>query len=123
MGEVGPSGINHDTTELTTPTHANTTKNHDNYGLSKLQHSHCIMNYVDQVGQQWWGSNHVRQFILDKEESDQEEEELSNEEEYLDGLEQDDEYVMLGAEPGQGVSVWDLLGEGFLKEASKLGLS
>jgi len=30
---------------------------------------------------------------------------------------------MLGAEPGQGVSVWDLLGEGFLKEALKLGLS
>jgi len=125
MGEAGPSGVNHDTTELTTPTHANTTENHDDYGLSKLRRSHRIADYVDRVGQQRWGSNHVRQFILDEEESDQEEEEeLSDEEEYSDGLEQDDEYVMLGAEPGQeGVSVWDLLGEGFLKEASKLGLS
>ena len=107
MGEVGPLGVNHDTTELTTPTHTNTTENHDNYGLSKLQCSHRIMDYVDLVGQQWWGSNHVQHFILDEEESDQEEEEeLSNEEEYLDGFEQDDEYVMLGAEPGQeGVSV------------------
>ena len=104
-------------------THANTTENHDDYSLSKLQRSHCIVDYVDRVGQQRWGSNHVRQFILDEEESDQEEEELSDEEEYSDGLEQDDEYVMLGAEPGQGVSVWDLLGEGFLKEASKFGLS
>jgi hypothetical protein len=52
------------------------------------------------------------------------EEELNNEEEYLDSFEQDDEYVMQGAEPGQeGVSVWDLLGEGFLKDALKLGLS
>ena len=31
---------------------------------------------------------------------------------------------MMGAEPEQeGVSVWDLMGEGFLIEASKLGLS
>ena len=79
-----------------------------------------------------WGSNHVRQFILDEEsdeeedeeESDEEEEQLSDEEDYLGSLEQDDEYAILGAEPGQeGVSVWDLLGEGFLQEASKLGLS
>ena len=82
-------------------------------------------------------SNHVWQFILDKEESnegesnkgsnekeEQEEEQLSNEEDHLDSLELDDEYVMLGAEPGQeGVSVWDLVGKGFLQEASKLGLS
>ena len=67
--------INHDTTELTTPTHANTTENHDDYSLSKLRRSHHIADYVDQVGQQWWGSNHIQQFILDKEESDQEEEE------------------------------------------------
>ena len=124
MGEAGPSGANHDATQLTTPTHANTTENHDNYGLSKLRRSHRIADYVDRVSQQRWRSNHVQQFILDEEESDkEEEEELSDEEEYSDGFEQDDEYVMLGAEPGQeGVSVWDLLGEGFLKEASKLGL-
>jgi len=34
------------------------------------------------------------------------------------------EYEMPGAELGQeGVSVWDLLGESFLKEASRLGES
>ena len=83
--------------------------------------THHIADYIDQVGQQWWGFNHVWQFILDEKE---EEEEFSDEEEYSDGFEEDDEYVMLGAEPGQeGVSVWDLLGKGFLKEASKLGLS
>src|ERR1700678_2087899 len=129
MGEAGPSGVDHDTTQ---PTHANAAGNHDDYGLSKLQRSHRIADYVDRVGRQRWGSNHVRQFILDEEsdeeedeeESDEEEEQLSDEEDYLGSLEQDDEYARLGAEPGQeGVSVWDLLGEGFLQEASKLGLS
>jgi hypothetical protein len=129
MGEAGPSGVDHDTTQLT---HANAAKNHDEYGLSKLRHSHRIVDYVDRVGRQQWGSNHVWQFILDKEgdeeedkeESDEEEEQLSNEEDYLGSLEQNDEYTILGAEPGQeGVSVWDLLGECFLQEASKLGLS
>jgi len=125
MGEAGPSGVDHDTTQCATPTHTNAAGNHDDYGLSKLRRSHRIADYVDRVGQQRWGSNHVRQFILDEEEEEEEEEEeLSDEEEYSDSFEQDDEYVMLGAEPGQeGVSVWDLLGEGFLKEASKLGLS
>ena len=134
MGEAGPSGVDHDTTQ---PMPANAAGAHDDYGLSKLWHSHCIADYVDWVGQQWWGSNHVWQFILDKEESkggeskegsnekeEQEEEQLSNEEDHLDSLKLDDKYVMLGAEPGQeGVSVWDLLGKGFLQEASKLGLS
>jgi hypothetical protein len=136
MGEAGPLGVDHDTASLT---RANAAENHDDYGLSKLQRSHCIADYVDQVGQQRWGSNHVWQLILDEEESDEEgeegEQELSdeeehlnsfeqdNEEEYLDSFEQDNEYAMLGAEPGQeGVSVWDLLGKGFLKEASSLYL-
>jgi hypothetical protein len=128
MGEAVPSGVDHDTTQLATPTHTNATGNHDDYGLSKLRRSHRIADYIDRVGQQRWGSNHVRWFILDdddeEEEEEEEEEEFSDEEEYSDGFEEDDEYVMLGAEPGQeGVSVWDLLGEGFLKEASKLGLS
>jgi hypothetical protein len=124
MDEAGPLGVDHDTTSLT---RANAAENHDDYGLSKLRHSHRIADYVDQVGQQRWGSNHVRQLILDEEESDEEgeegEQELSDEEEHSNSFEQDNEYVMLGAEPGQGVSVWDLLGEGSLKEASKLGPS
>jgi hypothetical protein len=132
MGEAGPSGAGHDTTQLATPAHANAAGNHDDYGLSKLWRSHRIADYVDRVRQQRWGSNHVQQFIVDEEsddddeeeEEEEEEEELSDEEDDSDSFEQENEYVMLGAEPGQeGVSVWDLLGEGFLKEASKLGLS
>jgi hypothetical protein len=127
MGEAGPSGVDHATTQLATPTHANAAVSHDDYGLSKLWWSCRIVDYVDQVGQQWWGSNHVQQFLLDEEsdeEEEEEEQELGDEEEYPDSFEQDDEYMMLDAEPGQeGVSVWDLMGEGFLKEASKLGLS
>jgi hypothetical protein len=127
MGEAGPSGVDHNTTQLATPTHANAAGSHDNYGLSKLRWSYRVADYVDQVGQQRWGSNYVRQFLLDEESDEEEEEEeqkLGNEEQYPDSFEQDDEYVMLDAEPGQeGVSVWDLMGEGFLKEASKLGLS
>ena len=87
MGEAGLSGVDHDTTQCATPTHTNAAGNHDDYGLSKLWHSHRIVDYVDQVGQQRWGSNHVRQFILDKEESNEEgeegEQELSDEEEHL----------------------------------------
>ena len=124
-GEAGPSGVNHNTTQLPTLAHANAAGTDGDYGLSKLQCSHHITDYVDWVGQQWWGSNHLWYFIVDEEEEEEEEEEeLSNKEDYSDSFEQDDEYVMLGAEPGQeGVSVWDLLGEGFLKEALKLGLS
>jgi hypothetical protein len=49
-------------------------------------------------------------------------------EDYISGnedlQEDDEEYAMPSAEPGQeGVSVWDLLGESFLKEASQLGAS
>ncbi|KAF8226539.1 hypothetical protein L208DRAFT_1301333 [Tricholoma matsutake] len=91
------------------PTHANAAGSHDDYGPSKLRWSSCIADYVDQVGQQRWGSNHVWQSILDEEESDEEEEEgeqeHSDEEEFPDSFEQDDEYVMLGAEPGQEGSI------------------
>jgi hypothetical protein len=41
-----------------------------------------------------------------------------------DFQEDEGEYETPSAEPGQeGVSVWDLLGESFLKEASRLGES
>jgi hypothetical protein len=125
MGEAGPSGVDHNTT---TPTHTNAAGGHNDYSLSKLWHSHRITDYVNRIGQQQWGFNHVWQFILDEEESDEEgeegEQELSDKEEHSASFEQDNDYMMLGAEPEQeGVLVWDLLGEGFLKKASKLGLS
>ena len=51
----------------------------------------------------------------------EEEDRISGDEDLQDA---DDEYEMPSAEPGQeGVSVWDLLGEGFLKETSRLGAS
>ena len=98
MGEAGPSGVDHNTTQLATPTHANAAGSHDDYGLSKLRRSHHIVDYINWVGQQRWGSNHIRQFLLDEEsdeEEEEEEQELDDKEEYPDSFEQDDEYVML----------------------------
>jgi hypothetical protein len=99
MGEAGPSGAGHDTTQLAMPAHANAAGNHDDYGLSKLRRSHHIADYVDQVRQQQWGSNHVQQFIVDEEsddddeeeEEEEEEEELSDEEADSDSFEQENE--------------------------------
>ena len=65
---------------------------------------------------------------MNNRESDEEEEEDIEEDddfdiasdEGLEGYEDDDE---LFAEPGQeGISLWDILGEGFLREASQLGM-
>ena len=136
MGEAGPSGVAHDTPEpgmpFPEPTHVDDARNHDCYGLSKLRRSHRIAECVDRIGRQWWGPNHVRQFIVDdkegsEEESEEEAEGVMDGEEYLNGeddFQEEEEDATPGAEPGQeGISVWDLLGESFLKEASKLGQS
>ena len=70
-------------------------------GLSGLQ---VVLGGVRKIGQQWWGLNASVNFVNDREESDEEEE--------------------LFAGPGQeGISLWDSLGEGFLREASQLGMS
>jgi hypothetical protein len=117
---------------LPEPTHVDDARNRDCYGLSKLRRSHRIAECVDRIGRQRWGPNHVRQFIVDdKEESEEESEEeaegVTDGEEYLNGeddFQEEEEDATPGAEPGQeGISVWDLLGESFLKEASKLGQS
>jgi len=108
----------------------------DEYGLSNLCCSLHIAHHVEQVGLQQWGHDHVQQFIV--KESD-EEDEVAEENQVMqeDGVIEDEdfnsdedfqedegEYEMPGAEPGQeGVSVWDLLSESFLKEASQLGES
>jgi hypothetical protein len=111
----------------------------DEYDLSNFCCSHHITHCVEKIGLQWWGSNHVRQFII--EESDEEDEEDVAEENQVtqeDGVmegdnfingdeefqEDDYDYETPCAELGQeGVSVWDLLGESFLREASQLGVS
>jgi hypothetical protein len=134
MGEPGPSGVNNDSLEPFSPPSVS----HDKYGLSNLRRSRRIAECVERIGRQRWGSNHVRQFIVDDDEERDEEDEVVEEnqvteedrvmEDYIssdeDFQEDEEEYAMPSAEPGQeGVSVWDLLGDGFLKEASQLGAS
>ena len=104
------------------------------YGLSKLRRSERIANHAEKISQQQWQSNDIVHFVHDKEleESDEEEEDIEFEDEEpvsdLDvdsdeGLEGDDDEDKLIAGQGQeGISVWDILGEGFLKEASQLGM-
>ena len=143
MGEAGPSGVNNGAPELSPPPSAPPLGGDaDEYGLSNLRRSHRIARHVEQVGLQRWGRNHVRQFVVeesDEEDEEDEEDEVAEENQVMqeaevmededfnsDGDFQEDEgeYNMPSAEPGQeGVSVWDLLGESFLKEASRLGES
>ena len=56
-----------------------------------------------------------------------EDEDFNSDEDFQEDEDEDedeDEYEMPGTEPGQeGVSVWDLLGDSFLKKASQLGAS
>jgi hypothetical protein len=94
----------------------------DQYGLSTQRRSHRITERVERIGRVRWGTNHV-QFI---EREEREEEENPNMEDEEDGMGHDDDELededMPFAEPGQeGISVWDLLGEGFLKEVTELG--
>ena len=94
------------------------------YALSNLHHSRRIANCVEQIGQQWWGSNPGVHFVNQSHEEDEYKEDgesVSNfDADGDEGLEGDDE---LAAPQGQeGISLWDILGEGFLKEASQLGI-
>ena len=104
------------------------------YGLSNLRRSRRIAGRVENIGQQRWGSNAPAHFVNDREESDEEEEENIEDDESisdfdvardegldLEGSEDDDGEMF--ARPGlEGISLWDSLGEGFLKEASQLGM-
>ena len=103
------------------------------YGLSNLCWSQQIAGHVENIVQQWWGSNAPANFVNNREESDEEEEDIEDDEsisdfdvasdEGLEGYDDDDDNEMF-ARPGQeGISLWDSLGEGFLREASQLGTS
>jgi hypothetical protein len=136
MGEAGPSGVNNGAPKPSPPPLSGDA---DKYGLSNVCCSCCIACCVEQVGLQRWGRNHVRQFVVkesNEEDEEDEEDEVAEENQVMqeaevmededfnsDGDFQGDEgeYEMPSAEPGQeGVSVWDLLCESFLKEASQL---
>jgi hypothetical protein len=99
----------------------------DQYGLSTQRRSHRITERVEQIGRIRWRGNHVQ--YIEREEREPEEEENSSMEDEEDGMGHDDneledkeDILPVFAEPGQeGISVWDLLGEGFLKEVTELG--
>ena len=111
------------------------------YGLSTLCCSGWIANHVEQVGQQWWVLNNIVHFINDREENEEENEEEEDVESVCDfyvdsdkgleggdeGLEgsggDDDDDELISGQGQEGISLWDTLGEGFLKEASQLGMS
>jgi hypothetical protein len=98
------------------------------YGLSNLRRSRRIADGVKKIGQQRWGSNAPVHFVNDREESDEEEEEeeedIEDDEPISDfDVASDEEDDELFAGPGlEGISLWDSLGEGFLREASQLGI-
>lgn len=139
MGEAGPSGVNDNLPEPSPPFVPPLGGDADEYGLTNLRRSGRIARCVEQVGLQRWGRDHVRQFIVEESEEEDEEDEVAEENQVTqeDGIVEDEdfdseediqgdegEYETPSAEPGQeGVSVWDLLGESFLKEASRLGAS
>jgi len=104
---------------------------HDQYGLSTVRRSHRITERVERIGRVRWGTDHVQ--FIEREEREEDEEEVSITEENLsmedeenemacDHDEPEDEEDMPFAESGQeGISVWDLLGEGFMKEVMEIG--
>jgi len=95
----------------------------DQYGLSTQRKSRRIAEHIERIGRVRWGNNHVQ--FIEREEREEEENstlEDAEDEMELDDSELEDEEDMLFAEPGEeGISVWDLLGEGFLKEVTELG--
>jgi hypothetical protein len=94
------------------------------YGLSNLCQSQQI---AEKIGQQQWGSDAPVHFVNNGEESDEEEEEdldmgdePISDSDIASDKEEDDEMF---AEPGQeSISLWDSIGEGFLREVSQLGM-
>jgi hypothetical protein len=143
MDGAGPSVVNNDPPEPPSPPSVPLGGDADEYGLSNLRRSRRVAECVEKIGRFRWSSkNHHREFIMDDDDDEENHEEdedaegnpLTQEDEVMedegfvnsddDSQEDDDEYDTPFAEPGQeGISVWDLLGESFLKEASQLGAS
>jgi hypothetical protein len=107
---------------------------HDQYSLSMAFQSHQITERVEWIGQVCWGTNHVHFLKWEEREEDGDKvsttEKSLNMEDEEDGMgcdhdesdEPGDIEDMPFAEPCQeGISVWDLLGEGFMKEVAEIG--
>jgi hypothetical protein len=99
------------------------------YGLSNLRRSQRIAGNVEQISQRRWGSNVRADFVNNRESDEEEEEDIEDDGDFdidvdsdgLEGYEDDDDELFAG--PGQeGISLWDSLGDGFLKEVSQLGM-
>ena len=106
--------------------------NSEVYGLSNLRRSRRIADGVEKIGQQRWGSiaNAPVHFVDNREESDEEEkkEDIDDDESISDfnvasdEEDQEDEDDMFAGPGQEGISLWDSLGEGFLREVSQLGI-
>lgn len=101
------------------------------YGLSQPRRSKRIANHLEQLGQQRWRPNDIIHLPNHRElvESDEEEQDIQEDEAVSDfdvdddeGLEGDDDDELIAGQGQEGISPWDILGEGFLKEASQLGI-
>jgi len=97
------------------------------YGLSNLRPSRRIAGNVEQISQQRWGSNVPADFVNNRESDEEDpEEDIEDDGDFdvdvsdgLEGYEEDDDELFAG--PGQeGISLWDSLGDGFLREVSQL---
>jgi hypothetical protein len=131
---AGPLGLNHDDEDIVMDHSALSISpcpdDAEVYGLSNLRRSRRIADGVEKIGQQQWGSNASVHFGNDEEESDEEEEEedpdiedepINDSDSDIASDEEDDDDMFVG--PGQeGISLWDSLGEGFLREVSQLGM-
>src|ERR1700678_3333748 len=123
---AGPSGLSHDDEDIVMDYSAPSISPRPDddakvYGLSNLRRSRRIADAVEKIGQQRWGSNASVQFVNDEGEEDpnMEDEPISDSDIASD--EEDDDDMFAG--PGQeGISLWDSLGEGFLREVSQLGM-
>ena len=146
--DPGPSGVHHDTPMPYSPPpvpHSPPHRLRSEEGmpvvsndvvtaLSTTRRSQRVAERVHQIGRQRWGTNHA-QYFTDERGDDLAEEEVAEDDLaggesgdegniYVDEeLSEEDDDIMAIAEPGQeGVSVWDLLGESFLQEASRIGM-
>src|ERR1700678_1631717 len=123
---AGPLGLTHDHEDIVMDHPApSISPRPDNdaevYGLSNLRRSRRIADGVEKIGQQRWGSNASVHFVNDEEEEDPDMEDEPISDSDIASDEEDDDDMFAG--PGQeGISLWDSLGEGFLREVSQLGM-
>ena len=123
---AGPSGLSHDDEDIVMDHSAPSISPRPDddaevYGLSNLRRSRRIADAVEKIGQQRWGSNASVHFVNDEEEEDPDMEDEPISDSDIASDEEDDDDMFAG--PGQeGISLWDSLGEGFLREVSQLGM-